>query len=109
MISHALKYTNACNNNMYTQYHRYDHTFVGGRGGGQRKGGRGMGHGAHGTADYFARPTKIGLLQACTVRAKIAVKIFAQTSPLIHIVLPHTLHTHTNFILQSSPLVWRQA
>ena len=105
MISHALKYTNACNNNMYTQY---DHTFVEGRGGG----GSGKGAGEWGTgptADYFARPTKNGLLQACIVHTKRAVKIFAQTSPLIHIVLPHTLHTHTNFILQSSPLVWRQA
>ena len=50
MISHALKYTNACNNNMSTQY---DHTFVGGRGGRQGKGEWGTGP----TADYFARPT----------------------------------------------------
>ena len=36
MIYHALKFTNACNNNMSTQY---DHTFVGGRG--REAGGRG--------------------------------------------------------------------
>ena len=54
MISHALKYTNACNNNMSTQY---DHTFVGGKGKGE--------WGTGPTADYFARQTKIGLLRAC--------------------------------------------
>ena len=40
MISHALNYTNARNNNMYLKYTQYDHTFVGGRGRGQVEGSR---------------------------------------------------------------------